>query len=246
MSAAPGRPGQSSNRSAQHEGVQASAAPGWPKHSLHSNAQHSAPPRLLGKRIADILMASSFFLLFGWAFALVWIGVLLTSGGPALYTQPRYGRNGRVFRFYKFRSMVPDADAVLARHLRENAAARRQWQVFQKLDQDPRITRFGAILRKYSIDELPQFWNVLKGDMSMVGPRPCMFAQKELYGRYWDSYCAVRPGITGLWQVSGRSEVSYRRRAAMDADYVATLSLRGDIAIVLKTFKVVLGTRGSG
>jgi lipopolysaccharide/colanic/teichoic acid biosynthesis glycosyltransferase len=159
--------------------------------------------------------------------------------------QPRYGRNGKVFRFYKFRTMVPDADMVLARHLRENEAARREWQKFQKLEHDPRITRFGAFLRKYSIDEFPQFWNVLRGDMSMVGPRPCMFAQKELYGAYWDHYCAVRPGITGLWQVSGRNEVSYRRRAAMDAEYVVTLSMHGDLLILLKTFAVVARARGS-
>ncbi|BEP49375.1 hypothetical protein GmRootV116_30710 [Variovorax sp. V116] len=197
------------------------------------------------KRAVDVLLAGGFFLLLGWAFALVWIGVLLTSGKPGIYKQPRYGRDGRVFSFYKFRTMVPDADAVLERYLRGNEAARRQWEMYQKLDRDPRITRFGAVLRKYSLDELPQFWNVLKGDMSVVGPRPCMFAQKELYGVYWSSYCAVRPGITGLWQVSGRNEISYRRRAAMDADYVATLSIRQDIAILLKTFLVVAGARGS-
>jgi exopolysaccharide production protein ExoY len=201
---------------------------------------------MAAKRGVDIAMAGSFFLLFGWAYALVWIGVLLSSGRPAIYMQPRYGKNGRVFRFYKFRSMVADADGVLARHLREDAAARLQWAKYQKLDRDPRITPFGAILRKYSIDELPQFWNVLKGDISMVGPRPCMFSQKDLYGGYWGHYCAVRPGITGLWQISGRSEVSYRRRAAMDADYVATLSLRHDVAILFKTFAVVAGARGSG
>lgn len=197
------------------------------------------------KRAADVLMAGSFFVFFGWAYALIWLGVLRTSGGPAIYMQPRYGKDGRVFKFYKFRSMVADADAVLARHLRENEAARREWSVYQKLENDPRITRFGAFMRKYSIDELPQFWNVLKGDMSMVGPRPCMFAQKDLYGDYWDHYCAVRPGITGLWQISGRNEISYRRRAAMDAEYVAQLSLRRDFVILLKTFGVVAGARGS-
>lgn len=218
--------------------------------TLPSNApvQWAGNSRLLmaTKRGADIVMACGFFLFLGWAYALVWLGVLLTSGSPAIYKQPRYGRDGRVFSFYKFRSMVPDSDAVLARHLRENEEARRQWAMYQKLEHDPRITPFGAFLRKYSLDELPQFWNVLKGDMSMVGPRPCMFSQKDLYGVYWPHYCSVRPGITGLWQVSGRSEVSYRRRAAMDADYVATLSLRQDIAILLKTFRVVLGARGSG
>ena len=217
--------------------------------TLRSDAAVHSPGNsrlLMGtKRAVDVLLAGGFFLLLGWAFALVWVGVLLTSGRPGIYKQPRYGRDGRVFSFYKFRTMVPDADAVLEHYLRGNEAARRQWEMYQKLDRDPRITRFGAVLRKYSLDELPQFWNVLKGDMSVVGPRPCMFAQKELYGVYWSSYCAVRPGITGLWQVSGRNEISYRRRAAMDADYVATLSIRQDIAILLKTFLVVAGARGS-
>jgi lipopolysaccharide/colanic/teichoic acid biosynthesis glycosyltransferase len=217
----------------------------------HRAAAASVAPvggsRLLqvAKRSMDILLAGSFFLFLGWAYALIAAGVLLTSGGPAIYMQPRYGKNGKVFRFYKFRTMASDADFVLAQHLRENAAARREWQMFQKLEHDPRITRFGAFLRRYSIDEFPQFWNVLKGDMSMVGPRPCMFAQKDLYGPYWDYYCAVRPGITGLWQISGRNEVSYRRRAAMDAEYVATLSLLRDVVILLKTFHVVIGARGS-
>ncbi|MBJ2154716.1 sugar transferase [Variovorax sp. IB41] len=204
-----------------------------------------SPALQAAKRVIDILMAGSFFVFFGWAYALIWAGVLLTSGSPAIYMQPRYGRDGKVFRFLKFRTMVPDAEAVLARHLRDNEAAWHEWQVFQKLEHDPRITRFGAFLRKYSIDEFPQFWNVLRGDMSMVGPRPCMFAQKDLYGPYWSHYCAVRPGITGLWQISGRNEVSYRRRAAMDAEYVATLSVLHDIQIVLKTFRVVMGARGS-
>jgi len=204
-----------------------------------------APWLRVAKRAADIAMAGSFFVFFGWAYALIWLGVRMTSGGPAIYMQPRYGKDGKVFRFLKFRSMVADADAVLARHLRENPTARREWAVYQKLEHDPRITRFGAFLRKYSIDEFPQFWNVLVGDMSMVGPRPCMFAQKELYGHYWDHYCAVRPGITGLWQISGRNEVSYRRRAAMDAEYVATLSLGRDFVILLKTFSVVTGACGS-
>lgn len=216
----------------------------WSASDAHSFTTHSR--FLLGaKRCSDILMAGMFFALFGWAYALVWISVLISSGSPAIYMQPRYGRHGKVFRFYKFRTMVRDADAVLARHLRENAAARREWQTYQKLEDDPRITRIGKYLRKYSIDEFPQFWNVLSGDMSMVGPRPCMFAQKDLYGRYWSHYCAVRPGITGLWQISGRNEISYRRRAVMDASYVTDLSLRNDLLILLATFKVVAGARGS-
>lgn len=226
-------------------GTAAGAAPGSAANTPVYGPIGGTPWLRHAKRAADIAMAGSFFLFFGWAYALIWLGVLLTSGGPAIYMQPRYGKDGKVFKFYKFRSMVAESDAVLARHLRENEAARREWAVYQKLQNDPRITRFGAILRKYSIDEFPQFWNVLKGDMSMVGPRPCMFTQKDLYGDYWGHYCAVRPGITGLWQISGRNEISYRRRAAMDAEYVARLSLWRDLAILLKTFGVVTGARGS-
>lgn len=200
---------------------------------------------LAGKRGVDIALSLVFFAVMGWLYAVVWLGVRITSGGPAIYTQPRHGRDGRVFTFYKFRSMVRDADAVLTAHLRTDAHAYAQWQTYQKLEHDPRITRFGAFIRRYSLDELPQMWNVLRGDMSLIGPRPCMCSQKDLYGSYWAHYCAVRPGVTGLWQVSGRNGLSFQRRAALDAEYVNTLSARKDLAILLKTFGVVAGAKHS-
>lgn len=203
------------------------------------------PLTLAAKRTVDILLTSVFFASLGWLYLLIWLAVRISSGSPSLYSQPRCGRNGKIFRFYKFRSMVNNADQVLHRHLAENPQAREEWRVFQKLEKDPRITRFGAFIRKYSLDELPQIWNVLRGDMSLVGPRPCMFGQKDLYGNYWRHYCAVKPGITGLWQVSGRSKVSYRRRAAMDATYVETLSMRSDMRILLKTIRVIITANGS-
>lgn len=197
------------------------------------------------KRAVDIAASLIFFACFGWMYLIIALGVLLTSGGPTIYSQPRYGRGGKVFRFYKFRSMVQNSDAVMEEHLRVNAAARQQWHDFQKLEKDPRITRFGNLIRKTSLDELPQFWNVLKGDMSLVGPRPCMLSQQDLYGSDWSYYCAVRPGITGLWQVSGRNKLSFKARVALDVKYVESLSMLGDIQIFFKTVWVVFTGHGS-
>ena len=200
---------------------------------------------MAAKRGVDIAMAGSFFLLFGWAYALVWIGVLLSSGRPAIYMQPRYGKNGRVFRFYKFRSMVADADGVLARHLREDAAARLQWAKYQKLDRDPRITPFGAILRKYSIDELPQFWNVLIGDMSVVGPRPPLPKEVREYDGKVYRRLFIKPGITGLWQVSGRSDLSWEESVRLDLRYVENWSITSDLMIMWRTAKVMVAPKGA-
>lgn len=202
-------------------------------------------PFIFVKRVFDILVAVFFFITFGWLYVLLWAGVLITSNRPGIYSQPRYGRDGKVFKFYKFRSMVVDSASVLENHLSSNVEARKQWAEFQKLDNDPRITRFGAFIRKTSLDELPQFWNVLIGDMSLIGPRPCMLSQKALYGSSWSFYSAVRPGITGLWQVSGRNQLTYLRRVDLDVEYVSTLSMSGDIAILLKTFHVVATGHGS-
>jgi lipopolysaccharide/colanic/teichoic acid biosynthesis glycosyltransferase len=197
------------------------------------------------KRFIDITATLIFFLIFGWLYLILWLGVLLTSGAPAIYSQPRYGRNGELFKFYKFRSMVLDSAAVLDAYLNSNPVARRQWDEFQKLEQDPRITFFGKIIRKTSLDELPQLWNVLKGDMSLVGPRPCLISQKELYGPHWKFYCSVKPGITGLWQVSGRNRLTYNARVTLDVEYVKNLSLGQDLRILVKTFMVVLTGHGS-
>lgn len=197
------------------------------------------------KRSIDIVAALCFFALFGWLYLLLWFGVLITSGGPAMYSQPRYGRGGRLFKFYKFRSMVKDADHVLEQHLKNDLAAKEQWDSFQKLEKDPRITKFGNLIRKTSLDELPQFWNVLVGDMSLIGPRPCMVGQKDLYGDYWSSYCMVRPGITGLWQVSGRNQLDYKSRVVLDVKYVRNLSLIGDFLIAIRTIYVVATGHGS-
>jgi lipopolysaccharide/colanic/teichoic acid biosynthesis glycosyltransferase len=191
------------------------------------------------KRAIDIVGALAFFVLLGPLYLLVALGVRLSMGSPVHFGQVRLGAGGQRFRFYKFRSMVRNSETVLDEFLSRNDMARTEWDTFQKLDKDPRITPVGNFIRKLSLDELPQFWNVLKGDMSLVGPRPCMERQRSLYGRDWDHYCAMRPGITGLWQVSGRNRLPYAARVQLDAYYVTHWSLWLDIKILLKTFVVV-------
>lgn len=164
------------------------------------------------------------------------------DGSRPIYRQKRIGRGGRVFHMVKIRTMVPGSDALLEYHLRNNPEARREWDETQKLKRDPRITRTGCFLRKSSLDELPQLWNVLIGDMSLVGPRPMMVEQKALYPG--NAYFELRPGITGLWQVSDRNQSSFADRAGFDRRYLASLSLSGDLAILMRTVGVVL--RGTG
>jgi len=210
-----------------------------------ARTRYYSPYLEISKRSVDIICSVAFFIFFGWLYLLVCVGVLVTSGKPILYSQPRYKKDGKLFRLYKFRSMVADADGVLAAHLASNADARSQWNKYQKLIEDPRITKFGAFIRRTSLDELPQFWNVLIGDMSFIGPRPCMLDQKNLYGVDWKYYCAVRPGITGLWQVSGRNNLTYEHRVQLDVEYVKKLSVRTDIGIAFRTIYVVATGHGS-
>lgn len=164
------------------------------------------------------------------------------DGGPAFYVQERVGLDGRVFRMWKLRSMVVDAEARLAAHLEADAEARAEWDETQKLRCDPRITRVGRILRKASLDELPQLWNVVRGDMSLVGPRPMMTCQRALYPG--TAYYALRPGITGYWQTAGRNRTSFEARADFDAAYLSDLSLVTDLRVLARTVSVVL--RGTG
>lgn len=164
------------------------------------------------------------------------------DGASPFFFQDRVGRNGRVFRLVKIRTMVPQAEARLEAHLAADPAARREWDRTQKLKSDPRITPVGRLLRKTSMDELPQLWNVLCGQMSIVGPRPMMVDQQALYpGR---AYYALRPGITGAWQVSDRNEGSFAGRARYDAEYLSDLSFATDLSILIRTVSVVV--RGTG
>jgi lipopolysaccharide/colanic/teichoic acid biosynthesis glycosyltransferase len=192
------------------------------------------------KRAVDIVGALTFFLVFGPLYAVVALCVWLGGGRPVHYCQTRLGRRGRPFRFYKFRSMVLDADRVLDEHLARDPAARAEWDTFQKLENDPRILPVGRFIRQLSLDELPQFWNVLKGDMSLVGPRPCMERQRSLYGPAWSHYAAMRPGLTGLWQVSRRNELTFAQRAELDVEYVERWSLWLDCKILVRTVRAVI------
>ena len=168
--------------------------------------------------------------------------IVARDGAKPFYFQDRIGLNGRTYRIWKLRSMVVDADSHLAAHLAASAEARAEWTATQKLKADPRITSFGRFLRKSSLDELPQLFNVLKGDMSLVGPRPMMCEQQALYPG--TSYYDLRPGITGYWQISDRNETAFAERAFYDTRYAADLSLTTDLRILAKTVGVVL--RGTG
>ena len=164
------------------------------------------------------------------------------DGGRAFYTQQRVGQQGRAFRMWKLRSMVSDADARMADYLAANPAARAEWDSTQKLKNDPRVTAFGRLLRRTSLDELPQLWNVLIGDMSLVGPRPMMLNQQALYPG--TAYYALRPGITGLWQTAGRNRTTFEARADFDAAYEAQVSLVADVKILVRTVGVVVKATG--
>jgi len=179
--------------------------------------------------------------------AVLWMVAVLAvlvklDGGSAFYSQPRLGKSGKVFRLWKLRTMVPDADAMLETYLSNSAAARREWDETQKLKEDPRITAIGRYLRKYSLDELPQLWNVVIGDMSLVGPRPMFPEQRKLYPG--TAYFDLRPGLTGLWQIGVRNGSSFAERAIHDTRYADTLSLKTDLAILCRTPGAML--RGTG
>jgi lipopolysaccharide/colanic/teichoic acid biosynthesis glycosyltransferase len=192
--------------------------------------------------VALILLASPYLLFF---FLLISILIMLDSRGGVLYRQTRIGKGGRRFQALKFRTMVLDADQILQRYLDESPELKAEWSATHKLKQDPRVTRVGAILRKLSLDEMPQFWNILIGDMSLIGPRPIVDAEIERYGKCFELYIQARPGLTGLWQVSGRSDTTYQQRVELDEYYLLNRSLKLDLMILLKTVYVVLGRKGA-
>lgn len=168
--------------------------------------------------------------------------IVACEGGHPFYSQTRIGRGGRQFRMWKLRTMVTDADQRMADYLETNPEARAEWDATQKLRNDPRVTRFGHFLRRSSLDELPQLWNVLRGDMSLVGPRPIMLDQRAIYPG--TAYYALRPGLTGYWQTAGRNRTTFEARADYDTAYEADLSFLSDLRILMRTVTVVL--RGTG
>lgn len=209
----------------------------------HNNGLEQALPQLV-KRSIDVLVAGSALLALS-PVMLVIAALVKLDGGPALFGHKRLGRGGKIFSCLKFRSMVMGGDEILKKHLEQNPEAAIEWKETQKLQNDPRVTRIGKILRGTSIDELPQLINVLKGDMSLVGPRPIVKDEIAHYNHDILHYYRVRPGVTGLWQVSGRNDVSYAQRVQMDSWYVRNWTLWNDIAIICKTFPAVLKRSGA-
>jgi exopolysaccharide production protein ExoY len=196
------------------------------------------------KRAFDVVAAGAALVFLAPLLVPVALLVRLHDGGPAVYRHKRIGRGGRAFECLKFRSMTCDADKVLAQHLRNNPAAALEWERGQKLRSDPRVTPVGRFLRATSLDELPQLFNVICGDMSLVGPRPVVADELNRYERARVHYLSARPGLTGLWQISGRNDTSYAQRVSLDKIYVTDWSLPRDIEIVLKTIPAVIAARG--
>ncbi len=197
----------------------------------------------VGKKALDFSLAIVALPALVPAIVLLWAMVRL-DGGPGFFGHQRVGQNGKPFRCWKIRTMATDADAQLANHLASNPQAAEEWARDHKLTDDPRITRLGHFLRKSSLDELPQIWNVLCGQMSFVGPRPIVEKELEKYGESGPAYLSQKPGITGLWQISGRNDVSYQERVDLDVAYLSKRSLRTDLKIIAKTGLVVFDHSG--
>jgi lipopolysaccharide/colanic/teichoic acid biosynthesis glycosyltransferase len=193
----------------------------------------------------DIILAALGLLLLWPVFLLISLAIRLDSPGPALYRQMRLGRGGRSFTMLKFRSMRLDADLQLSVLLETVPEYWRAWNRDQKLLNDPRCTPLGVFLRRSSLDELPQLWNVLRGEMSLVGPRPILPEQRGQYGSFFNRYASLRPGLTGLWQVMGRNQISFAGRVFLDQVYISRRSLVLDAYILLRTVWVVLCGRGA-
>ena len=203
-----------------------------------------AVPRLV-KRTIDVLVASLALLVLLPLLAALALLVKCTSSGSAFFSHTRIGLEGKLFRAWKFRTMYRDGDRILKEHFAKNPADQAEWEREQKLRIDPRVTPVGRVLRRLSLDELPQLWNVLKGEMSLVGPRPIVGAEVGRYGKVFPLYTGVKPGITGLWQVSGRNDTTYPQRVALDRYYVRNWSPWLDVYILAKTVAVVLKRQGA-
>ncbi len=229
--------------------------PGWSENHMPWGGAQALPlPSQLDigvrhipvKRTFDIVFSLLVFAIGFPVFLIIALLVRLSSPGKLFYAQERVGRGGKTFACYKFRSMYPDAEKRLAGLLAADPALQREWEANFKLKNDPRITPIGAFLRKTSLDELPQFWNVLKGDLSVVGPRPVVQAEVSMhFGAKAYKILSIRPGLTGLWQVSGRSDTGYALRISLDEKYIEERTLLLDLKIVLKTIPAMIFTRGA-
>lgn len=198
------------------------------------------------KRTLDIICSLIGIILLVPLIIIVWIGNLLAKdSGPIFYVQKRIGEDGKLFKIYKFRTMVVGADKKLRQYLLEHPEDAKEYRKYKKLKEDPRITKFGMLLRKTSIDEFPQFINVLKGEMSLVGPRPYLLKEKKDMGEYYDYIVKCKPGLTCIWQVNGRNNLSFKERLDLDMEYISKKSLKMDIVLIIKTFIKVFKSEGA-
>lgn len=214
-----------------------------PKYAATHNSAQKPVAKML-KMLMDRVGAAIALLLLSPVFLYVYIQVSKDKG-PVFFGHTRIGQDGRSFKCWKFRSMVTNAQEILQELLKNDPAAKAEYEKDFKLKDDPRITKIGNFLRKSSLDEIPQLYNVLCGEMSLVGPRPIVEAEKKYYGDDFAYYAAVKPGITGLWQVSGRSDTGYEQRVALDKLYVSQWSVWKDIVILFKTVYVVATGKGA-
>jgi Undecaprenyl-phosphate galactose phosphotransferase WbaP len=204
-----------------------------------------SPLKQCFKRLFDIVVCGTIAICSIPVFIVISILIRTDSNGPIIFSHKRIGHKGKTFPCFKFRTMIPDAEKVLEKYLAENPEAREEWEREFKLKHDPRITRIGQFLRKTSLDELPQMFNIMRGEMSLVGPRPIVAEEVPKYREYIQDYYMVRPGLTGLWQASGRNEVDYESRVLMDSWYVRNWSFWLDVTMLLKTVKVILERTGA-
>lgn len=199
----------------------------------------------LSKRLFDILFSLGALVVCVPIFGFIWIGIRLSSPGKVLFCQPRLGQGGKIFNCYKFRTMYPDSERILRNLLKENPSLKKEWDQKQKLSHDPRVFPFGRFLRMTSLDELPQFFNVLKGELSVVGPRPYLIQQKRLLGPLATKILSVKPGITGLWQTVAREQTTFYKRMKLDAYYISKKSFWLDLKLIIKTIPIIfLGKSG--
>jgi len=201
---------------------------------------------IIMKRFMDIIGGIIGIIILIPLIIIVYIGNMISKdSGSVFYIQRRIGANGKYFKIYKFRTMVVGADKKIRKYLKENPEEAREYEKYKKLKNDPRITKFGMFLRKTSIDEFPQFINVLKGEMSLVGPRPYLTKEKKEMGKYYRHIIKCKPGLTGIWQVSGRSNVTFTDRLEMDMEYIKTKNIKTDIKLIFKTFAKIFKKEGA-
>lgn len=197
------------------------------------------------KRAFDIVVSFSAMILLLPLFVLIGVLIKIDSKGPIFFLQKRIGKNGKMFKLYKFRTMYLNADRELKRILATDENARCEYELNKKLENDPRITKMGKIIRKLSLDELPQLINIFIGNMTFIGPRPYLYREKKDMKNYYDKIIKVKPGLTGLWQVSGRSNVTFDARLKLDEEYLNNISLKSDLKIFLKTFIIIFKKEGA-